>query len=249
MQLLVSVRSGVEARTAAAAGADVVDAKDPSQGALGAVPAAVLLQVCAEVPAPIGLSAAAGDGTPGDLLAALHSVPILPRPHVWLKFAVRGAFTPAVPAGLAAAAGYLEGRPDRPRLVLARYADESLVDIGAWIEAAARVGVDGILLDTRRKDGGSLLEHAPLEVLHRIRRAASAEGLWLGLAGRLSLKDVGTVSGVGPDVIGVRGAACTGGRDGAVSEERVQVLVREVRRSGAQSPARSASLSAVVTET
>ena len=40
MQLLVSVRSAVEVAPALAGGADIIDAKEPDRGSLGAVSAA-----------------------------------------------------------------------------------------------------------------------------------------------------------------------------------------------------------------
>jgi len=248
MQLLVSVRSSAEARVAAVAGADVVDAKEPAHGALGAVSPATLLEISARVPAGTGLSAAAGEGGPGELLAALEQVPLLPRRHAWLKFAVRGPVTPDAGEGMTAATAYLAGRPDHPRLVVGRYADESLDDVEEWIELAARAGVAGLLLDTRRKDAGSLLDVASVETLRHVRNAVAARGLWLGLAGRLSLDEVATVAAIGPDVIGVRGAACDGGRTGEVAAGRVRALVDALRR-GSQPAARSATRSAVTTET
>ncbi len=45
MRLLVSVRSVDEARLAAAAGADFIDLKEPSAGALGALPLATVRAV------------------------------------------------------------------------------------------------------------------------------------------------------------------------------------------------------------
>lgn len=247
MRLLVSVRSVAEARVIVAAGAGIVDAKEPARGALGAVTPATLLAISAEVPGHIGLSAAAGEGRPDEMLAALGAMPILARKHAWLKFAVRGPLTRDVPAALAAAVAYLAGRTDRPRLVLGRYADESLPDAGEWIELAGRAGAAGFLLDTRRKDAGSLLDLASVTTLQAIRGAASVSGLWLGLAGRLSVHDVADLAPVGPDVIGVRGAACSGGRDGEVSAGRVRALLSAI--GSAQPAARPASPSAVTIET
>ena len=56
MRLLVSVRSEEEARAALAGGADIIDAKEPSRGALGAVEIGVLREIVSVVnglrPAP-----------------------------------------------------------------------------------------------------------------------------------------------------------------------------------------------------
>ena len=58
-------------------------------------------------------------------------------------------------------------------------------------------------------------------------------GLLTALAGELKLEDIGLVSEAGPDVIGVRGAACDGGREGRVNASRVRALRdRADRNSG-----------------
>jgi (5-formylfuran-3-yl)methyl phosphate synthase len=44
------------------------------------------------------------------------------------------------------------------------------------------------------------------------------------VAGSLALDDVGAVARIGPDVLGVRGAACLGGRSGKISIRRVREL-------------------------
>src|SRR5690348_4635491 len=61
MRLLVSVVDADEARAAAAAGADIVDVKNPAEGALGAPSPAVIERVRAMVPAELPVSAAIGD--------------------------------------------------------------------------------------------------------------------------------------------------------------------------------------------
>src|SRR5256886_10873161 len=61
MQLLVSVRSAAEASAAIAGGADIVDAKEPDAGALGAVSLDVLREVRVVVASKRPLSAATGD--------------------------------------------------------------------------------------------------------------------------------------------------------------------------------------------
>ena len=61
MKLLVSVVDAGEARAAAAAGADIVDVKNPAEGSLGAPSPAVIAAVRAAVPAELPVSAAIGD--------------------------------------------------------------------------------------------------------------------------------------------------------------------------------------------
>src|SRR5919206_290281 len=61
MRLLVSVVDVGEARAAVAAGADIVDVKNPAEGALGAPAPQVIAGVRAAVPAALPVSAAIGD--------------------------------------------------------------------------------------------------------------------------------------------------------------------------------------------
>src|SRR5438128_7219254 len=68
MQLLVSVADAPEARAALLGGADVIDAKDPRGGALGAVRPERLRTLCDAVGTGRPLSAALGDRGPPALV-------------------------------------------------------------------------------------------------------------------------------------------------------------------------------------
>ena len=61
MRLLVSVLSGHEAEAALAGGADIIDAKNPAAGPLGAVSIPVLLDIRRVTPAAHLVTAALGD--------------------------------------------------------------------------------------------------------------------------------------------------------------------------------------------
>src|SRR5215510_8367068 len=62
MRLLISVVDAGEARVAAAAGADIIDVKDPARGALGEAAPAVVRAVREATPSHLPVSAALGDG-------------------------------------------------------------------------------------------------------------------------------------------------------------------------------------------
>src|SRR5437763_278938 len=70
MRLLVSVRGSVEARAAVAGGADVIDAKDPARGPLGAVRRDRLAAIRRAVGAARPVSAALGDAGDAAMVAA-----------------------------------------------------------------------------------------------------------------------------------------------------------------------------------
>ena len=61
MRLLVSVRTAAEVAAGAGGGADIIDAKEPAAGSLGAVTPDVLREIAALVPAGVPLSVALGD--------------------------------------------------------------------------------------------------------------------------------------------------------------------------------------------
>jgi uncharacterized protein (UPF0264 family) len=61
VSFLASVTSEVEAQACVALGADIIDAKNPATGALGALPAAKVRAICESVSARVPVSATIGD--------------------------------------------------------------------------------------------------------------------------------------------------------------------------------------------
>ena len=232
MRLLVSVRSAGEAEEALAGGADIVDAKEPSSGSLGAVAPATLRRIAAAVPSAIPLTVALGDFARADLsAAAVTAVPSLPRrlAPIYFKLGFAGAALRDVERILAAALESASIRDDRPLLVAAAYADHEEAHApapGVVTEIAARLGLAGVLIDTHAKDGRTLLHAMDQVQLRNWVAGARHAGLVTALAGSLTGRTLEEVARCGADVIGVRGAACDGGRDGVLRAG----LVREVRR-------------------
>jgi len=239
--LLVSVANAADAAAALAGGAHVIDAKDPSAGALGAVSDADLRAIHAVVGGTRILSAALGDAPDATAVerAAGAAVAAGAR-YVKLGFAgVRDArhardLLDAATSGAAAGGG--------ARVIAAAYADAEQVgalDRHAVLEAAADAGVEGVLLDTARKDGPSLTTLLSERALALWVNAAHDAGLLVALAGKLTAADLAAMHALGADLVGVRGAACVGGRAGHVSA----ALVRELRaRCPAPTPARRAAI-------
>jgi uncharacterized protein (UPF0264 family) len=92
--------------------------------------------------------------------------------------------------------------------------------------------MDGVVLDTARKDGRGLFDWMDDSSLRRWIEGARARGLRTGLAGSLSREGIGRAAGLGPDMVGARGAACRGGRGGQVDVGLVRSLVAAARRGG-----------------
>ena len=224
MRLLVSVANAAEASAALAGGADVIDAKNPLAGALGAVSVDVLREIHATVAGARPVTAAIGDAADateiecvaGSLAAAgaalvkvgFAGITSASRVDMLIKAAARGARAGSItgPTGVVAVA----------------YADAD--PVGAFVDVAARAGAIGVLLDTADKSGPGLCELMTPAALARWVAEAHEAGLLVALAGKLTAEDLAFVRDAGADIAGVRGAACEGGRADRVSADKVAVL-------------------------
>jgi (5-formylfuran-3-yl)methyl phosphate synthase len=243
LRLLVSVRDAAEAVRAVEAGADVVDLKDPAEGSLGAPRPDTVLRVRRAVPRDVPVSVAIGDlpHLPGT--AALAARGAAECGAAFVKVGLWGSSTEveavallravqdavadrpdvAVIAGAYADAGRMPSRPLPPRLIA---------------RAAAAAGVAGCLLDTGVKDGRGLFEWLAPGAVADLADEARAAGLLFAVAGSLGADDIGAVAALGPDIVGVRSAACRDGRrEGVLDPERVRRLRALCRAGGDARPA------------
>jgi uncharacterized protein (UPF0264 family) len=230
MALLVSVRSTAEAEAALSGGADILDAKEPRHGSLGAVTPAVLAEIFDCVPSHSQCSVALGDlAGIAEVQAAVRSFPWPTRPApVYLKLGFAGVATAGrIQDMVDAAVSLCSLVHGLPRVVAVAYADFMRAAVPPPLEiaeAACRAGAAGVLLDTCGKDGRGLLSWMDLAALTAWVDSSRGAGLLTALAGGLCLEDLPLVSQAGPDVVGVRGAACSEGRFGRVTAERVRAL-------------------------
>jgi uncharacterized protein (UPF0264 family) len=237
MRLLVSVRSAAEVDAAVAGGAEIVDAKEPSRGSLGAVSPAALRAIAGALPPGTPLSVALGD--PADARAVAQAVASLDGlvPRAGETFVKLGlAWVEGIDRAeelVAAAVAAASRSPVLPEVVVVAYADHAVVggpSRDRVIELAARAGARGVLLDTGIKDGRDLFDHVDPPGLRRWILAAQRSGLLAAVAGSLTEEGVRRLADQPADVAGVRGAACSGGRDGVVVEDRVRRLRLAVDR-------------------
>lgn len=219
---LASVRTPAEALVVADCGAQIIDAKEPRVGALGALDHDTIAAIRRIVPAHLPVSATTGD-LPADAVDAIADAArgVLAAGADLVKI---GIFPGASPLPLLARlASDTQGRGRRVAVLVAEAGvDRSLLD---RLPAA---GFAGVMLDTADKGRGALTEimdrGAILEFICAARRAR----LFSGLAGSLRLRHIPALAGLQPDVVGFRGALCADeGREADVEAH----LVRGVRRS------------------
>ena len=234
--LLVSVRDAVEARAALAAGADLIDVKEPSRGALGAADRSVVEQIVSVVEGRATVSVALGEllegveHTSGDGFCDDNSLQLmrtLPEgvslaklglagcgrcsdwPDLWRK-AVNQLPSHVAPVAVVYA-DWQSARAPRPEDVLRQ---------------AGELGCRAVLVDTFDKSAGDLTTLWPIDALSRFADQVRAKQMAVVLAGSLSAASVGEVLDLGPDLVAVRGAVCERGRTGQVSQTLVQQLAQ-----------------------
>jgi (5-formylfuran-3-yl)methyl phosphate synthase len=231
MRLLVSVRSPAEVAAALRGGADIVDAKEPGEGSLGAVTPRVLAGIARRVPPEVELSVALGDLVgPSQVRQVIGRLPTLlqRRSATYLKLGFAGISSPGRAALLLrAAVAAAHVHPLNPRVIAVAYADSDCAESpapDALAAAASRAGAAGLLIDTYAKNGRTLLDLMPPSRLAVLIQEVRSAGLTTAVAGALGPGHLPDLREAAPDIVGFRGAACQGGRSGHVTEDRVRSL-------------------------
>lgn len=210
IRMLASVRDLDEARIVLDAGVDLIDLKQPADGALGALPPEVISEVVGFVAGRTLTSATAGNIEPDAeaVQAAMQSI------------AATGV--DYVKAGLFPAGWQQGGRdydavrtclggltpPAGARRIAVMFAD--LAPPLELIDAVAEAGFDGVMVDTALKTGHSLPDVATDDWLASFIGGARARGLLCGLAGSLREGHIAPLARLAPDYLGFRGALCAG---------------------------------------
>jgi uncharacterized protein (UPF0264 family) len=227
MQLLVSVANAVEASAAVNGGADLIDAKDPLTGALGAVSLDTLRQIHRAVAGRRVVSAALGDAADEETIerAAFDSGSV-GIGFVKVGFAGRTDVS-CVARLVAAAVRGVHATGQDCGVVAVGYADTggvTSVEPTALVEVAARAGAVGVLLDTADKRGPGLSRLVSPAALESWVAMAHDAGLTVALAGKLTPGDLPFICSTGADIVGVRSAACKRGRATSIAEKKVRLL-------------------------
>jgi len=229
ISLLASVRDLEEAREAAAAGADLIDLKDPSSGALGGLPIEEIARIVAAIRREWPhrpMSATIGDFAADD--HAARNTQVVAVAGCGVDYVKAGVIPgPHASAALRSLAGL-----HLPTIVIVFLADGG-VDLSLVQEAAA-LGFAGLMVDTGDKSAGSLLKRADPQCLHDLIGVARRHDCLSGLAGSLRRDDVDVLRQLAPDFAGFRGALCDGDRRGRLDPGRLADLRAALRADAPQ---------------
>ena len=227
-RLLVSVRDAAEAEAAICAGADLIDAKDPENGALGALSPEIVRAIVVRTAGRAATSAVAGEPAAAARQAAIRAM--AETGVAWVKVAVRPDWL-ADAASLRAAGAAAPGR-----LVAVLFAEDHPEPDCAPRLAAA--GFIGAMIDTALKDGRRLPDLVDGSRLSAFTAAVRAAGLVSGLAGSLRAGDIPGLAAHRPDYLGFRGGLCRDGdRRNGLDAQRLSQAVRALRRPAARDAA------------
>ncbi len=224
MLTLVSVKNVEEAKLCSDL-VDIVDVKNPSEGALGANFIWVIKEVSDVVDGFV--SATVGDLNKAGL-ASLASYAIAD----FVDFVKVGVLANGGKAGeiVKAVVRSVDGRS---KVIAVGYADyESVKSISPFelVEVARSCDADGVMIDTFLKRWPSI-EILGVEGIKEFVERGRDYGLMVALAGGIKWEHLKHVRLLNPDVVGVRGLVCDGIREGSIRRDLVERFVKEVRSS------------------
>jgi len=225
VSFLASVRSESEARLCVSLGADIIDAKDPLSGALGALSAANVAAIRRCVPGHVPVSATIGDlpADPDRVSAAVVATAASGVDVVKVGLCPGGD----AEATLRRLGGLALGDVRLVGVLLAdQRADLSL------IAQMSDAGFVGVMLDTADKVGGALPDLLTASQLRAFIEIAHENELFAGLAGSLRAQHVRELFGLGADVLGFRGGLCLEGlRTAAIDADAIRTVRDAIPRA------------------
>lgn len=216
--LLVSVRNLAEAELVESCGVDILDIKEPGQGALGRADLEVIRAVTERLRGRVPLSAALGEIADCENWLAGNRLPD------GLDLAKCGLSDCVHTDWAARVATVWERIRFHCQPVAVAYADWERCAAPApeaILELAIRHHLKFLLVDTFDKQGPDSIELLSVSKLVQLKKRAAAGGVRLVLAGGLGTRQLAPAVNCEVDLIGVRGAVCAGGRESEISAERL----------------------------
>jgi uncharacterized protein (UPF0264 family) len=224
--MLASVNSLAEALLVLNAEVDIIDLKQPEQGALGALEVADVKKIVAEIAGRCLVSATIGD-LPMQPELVFNAVKAMSETGVdYIKI---GFFPGDDWQGTVNKLAELTGQ--NHALIAVLFADTQF-DF-AIISLLKVAGFKGVMLDTMNKQSGALLQVMSMaKIVGFIAQVRKLE-LMCGLAGSLRLEDIPVLLPNKVDYLGFRGALCqAGNRVGQLNKQAVMQIKESIQCVG-----------------
>ncbi|MCG8017280.1 MAG: (5-formylfuran-3-yl)methyl phosphate synthase [Candidatus Thiodiazotropha sp. 'RUGA'] len=199
-RMLASVVDQRELALAVEARVDIIDLKNPQDGALGALPIETICNLVTQCAGRRPVSATVGDlpADPSRMAQAIERTGATGVEYVKIGFFCRDRLTECLQA--------IQKLASKHCLIAVLFADlDSPTD--RLIEFAS-AGFHGVMVDTAIKGAGGLLHHMDQQQLREFIEEAKSLGLLTGLAGSLRAEDIPQLLPLMPDYLGFRGALC-----------------------------------------
>ncbi len=216
--MLASVTCVEEAVMVMQAGVDLIDMKNPVQGALGALPLSRIAEIVTAIAAATPTSATIGDlpMSPQVIVDAVMQTAETGVDYVKIGFfgqnqhlACITALKPLTAKGV--------------RIIAVLFADQSPA-LHLLPELAA-AGFYGVMLDTANKNGKNLLDYMSITQLADFVTQAKPLNLESGLAGSLRLEHIASLQALHAGYLGFRGAlTLDSDRVAGIEQHRVQMI-------------------------
>lgn len=212
---LASVTSADEAELCLSGGADIIDAKDPRAGALGALAHDHVRAIVRRVGGRLPVSATIGD-LPPDPRQLADAATVMAAAGV--DIVKIGFFGDDDPQPAIVALGQVNlGSAKLVAVIMAdRDPDFSLIPLFAANDFL------GVMLDTADKSNGALTDALTPARIADFVSLVHGQGLIAGLAGSLRLEHVAPLAALQADILGFRGALCERDRTAALDVAKLR---------------------------
>jgi len=213
--LLISPINSEEAREAIDGGADIIDVKNPKEGSLGANFPWVIKNIREITPNGMYVSATLGDVPykPGTVSLAAAGAVVSGADYIKVGLYGTKNYDEALEV-MENVVKSVKEFDENAIVVASGYADAHRVGAIDPMEiprVAAESGADLAMVDTAIKDGKTLFDFMDEDKLIEFNKNIHGYGLKSALAGSIKKDQLRLLYDIGCDVVGIRGAACTGG--------------------------------------
>lgn len=234
VQLLVSIKNRNEIQPSLDGGCDILDLKEPSNGALGMVDEITLNSITKyihENSIDIPVSMALGELTDWK---SNRSFPVLPSEITYLKmgFSQTASLRNWNSLWLDTIERFEADNQSTYQWIAVAYADwrqANAISPQEVLAAAVENQCAGLLIDTYTKQGRNLLDWLSVAEISELIEQSRSHNLKIALAGSLTFENLPFLSETPPDIIGIRSAACKGRiRTNQVEEEAIRIIRKQL---------------------